>query len=164
MSLGVIALLLAGAAAGWLLLRLVKGDAPGGDHRTMTILKAVVWLGLVAGLFAARLMPLAFMVLLAAGSVMAIEIWKDRAIKSSEGAVDAPAGAKNVMTIKEAAAILGVEPGASGVEITTAYKKIITQLHPDKGGTNYLASKINEARDLMIKHAPANLSSDAPDR
>jgi len=150
MSLGLFALLFAVIAAGWLLLRVARGAAASASAN-ITVLKIVIWLGLVTVLFAARLWPLAFMVLLAAGGVMAIEMWRANSIA---GEVDAsplrpPAGP--AMTVEEAAAVLGVGADASVEEIRNAYKKLIAQIHPDKGGTDYLAAKINEARDLLLR-------------
>ncbi len=156
MSLGVLALLVSFGAALWLLYRLAKGEGKGGENRNMTIFKGVVWLGLVAALFAAKLWPLAFMVLIAAGGVMGIELWRDRAIREDESAhppVNNPARA--AMTEREAAEVLGLEEGASADEVRAAHKKLIGQIHPDKGGTDYLASKINEARDLLLRRLEA---------
>ncbi|MEM9618131.1 MAG: DnaJ domain-containing protein [Pseudomonadota bacterium] len=149
MSLGFIALLFAGAAAGWLLLRVAGGQAAGAD-KNIAVLKVIIWLGLAAVLFAARLWPLAFMVLLAAGGVMAIEMWRANAIRTDGDGGDTSLPVKQKMTRDEAAAVLGVASDASADEITAAYRKLITQIHPDKGGTDYLAAKINEARDLMM--------------
>lgn len=150
MSLGLVALFFAAAAAGWLLLRVARDDMAG-SNKTVTILKFVVWLGLSAVLFAAKLWPLAFMVLIAAGGVMAIEMWRSNAIQDNEtGAAGAPAATMQKMTLAEAAAVLGVTPDASADEITAAYRKLISQIHPDRGGTDYLAAKINEARELMM--------------
>jgi hypothetical protein len=148
--LGAIALILAASAAGWLLWRSAKGPAAG-DKRNVTILKGVVFLALAAALFAAKLFPLAFMVLVAAGAVTAIEIWRDRAIRT-EQAADAKARIPKVaMQPEEAASVLGVAVDASPDDIRAAHKKLIAQLHPDKGGTDYLAAKINDARDVLLK-------------
>lgn len=53
------------------------------------------------------------------------------------------------MSKREAALILGVSPSASKNKIKDAHKKIMIINHPDKGGSPYLAAKINEAKDLM---------------
>lgn len=147
---GAIALILAIGAAGWLLWRSAKGGG-GSNTRNVTILKGVVFLVLVAALFAAKLMPLAFMVLVAAGAITAIEIWRDRAIKTEEAADAAARIPKVAMQPAEAASVLGVPIDASPDDIRAAHKKLISQLHPDKGGTDYLAAKINDARDILLK-------------
>jgi DnaJ homolog subfamily C member 19 len=53
------------------------------------------------------------------------------------------------MSKREAALILGVSPTASKVKIKDMHKKIMLANHPDKGGSPYLAAKINEAKDMM---------------
>lgn len=53
------------------------------------------------------------------------------------------------MSKREAALVLGVSPTASKVKIKDAHKKIMLLNHPDRGGSPYLAAKINEAKDLM---------------
>jgi curved DNA-binding protein CbpA len=58
------------------------------------------------------------------------------------------------MTHDEAAAVLGVAMDADADKVRAAHKKLITQIHPDKGGTDYLAAKINEARDVMLARRP----------
>lgn len=151
MHFGLLVLVFAVAAAGLLLWRLTRGDISGGDTRNMTILKLVVWLGLTAALFAARLWPLAFMVLFAAGGVMAIELWREHNINEEKGRDRALEPIKKAMTEEEAASVLGLKPEASIDDIRAAHRKLIAQIHPDKGGTDYLAAKINEARDVMLK-------------
>lgn len=54
------------------------------------------------------------------------------------------------MTREDAYDILGLQPGASESEIKAAYHRIISALHPDKGGSNFLAAKVNEAKDLLL--------------
>lgn len=165
--LGGLALLLAAAAAVWALYRAGRTDGAkaGGQKRAVFILKLVVWLGVAAALLAAKLFPLALMVLLAAGGVTAIELWRDRAIGAdgADGASAIPgAGAarppvsKSVLALEEAAAILGVGVGASADEIRAAHRKLIGRLHPDKGGTDYLAAKINDARRVMLERLGAD--------
>lgn len=50
----------------------------------------------------------------------------------------------------EALAILGLKPGATTKEIEQAYKRLMSKLHPDKGGNDYLAQQLNQARDYLL--------------
>jgi len=54
------------------------------------------------------------------------------------------------ITRKEALDILGLDPSASPEDIILAHKKLMQKMHPDRGGSNYLAAKINEAKDFLI--------------
>jgi hypothetical protein len=65
---------------------------------------------------------------------------------------DAPSGqpGNGRMSRAEAAEMLGVELSASRDEIMAAHRRLIQRLHPDRGGTDYLASRLNEARDCLI--------------
>lgn len=54
-----------------------------------------------------------------------------------------------VMSRIEASRILGISPSSNSDKIKQAHKRIMVLNHPDKGGSPYLAAKINEAKDLL---------------
>lgn len=60
-------------------------------------------------------------------------------------------GLSGEMTQSDAYAILGLEEGASTEQIIAAHGRLIQRLHPDRGGSTFLAAKINQARDMLLR-------------
>lgn len=77
--------------------------------------------------------------------------WRDDAqADSGAGLGDAPGS--GTMTHQEAYQILGLEPGAGAAEIRQAHRRLMQRVHPDKGGSSFLAARINAAKDFLLKH------------
>lgn len=66
-----------------------------------------------------------------------------------------PQNTSSDMSTEEALSILGLDDNASEDDIVLAHRRLMAKLHPDKGGNDYLATKINQAKDYLIKHRQA---------
>jgi len=69
---------------------------------------------------------------------------------SARGEAGQPASAQGQMTREEAYAVLGLARGAGEDDIRRAHHDLMQKIHPDHGGTSYLATKINVARDTLL--------------
>jgi len=72
--------------------------------------------------------------------------WREHA----QGQGTAPPASTTAMTRDEALAILGLVKGADAEEIRAAHRRLMQRFHPDRGGSDYLAAKINEAKRLLL--------------
>jgi hypothetical protein len=78
--------------------------------------------------------------------------WREDLHANETRRQSAPPGSGGMST-QEAYQILGLEPGASEAEVREAHRRLMKQVHPDRGGSSALAAKINEAKDRILgKH------------
>jgi DnaJ-domain-containing protein 1 len=76
--------------------------------------------------------------------------WRENAERNAAGGQRrAPPSGK--MTDEEAYQILGLQPGASRDDIGRAHRALMKKLHPDQGGSTYLAARVNEAKDTLLR-------------
>jgi len=98
-------------------------------------------------------------------SARVLEAWLDRVHPGWQEEAEAPGqnwgsdhggaehgeyGQSAQITRAEALAVLGLPNGAGPEEIKAAHRRLIVLVHPDRGGTPYLAARLNQARDLLL--------------
>jgi hypothetical protein len=79
-----------------------------------------------------------------------LETYLDRLRPDWRQAADSGATAGEAMTRAQAYAILDLAPGANAAQIKEAHHRLMMKLHPDHGGSTFLAAQINRAKDMLL--------------
>ena len=131
------------------------------NAETKSLVKLIKWFSLILLMVGGVFLALTGRLNWAFASLPALFVWLTRfriaantfsafSRMTGRGNRDTGHSFKDQMDKKEALEILGLKEGASVEEIKKAHHKLITGLHPDHGGSTYLAAKINRAKDVLL--------------
>jgi DnaJ-domain-containing protein 1 len=88
-------------------------------------------------------------------SVSLLEAWLDRNRQewrnTWSGERKAQSNGTGSMTRDEAFSVLGLKPNATQQDIKDTHRRLMKEFHPDRGGSDYLAAKINQAKDILLQ-------------
>lgn len=141
-------LLVIGAALG--LFGLYKFFVSAPPKQIAAFLGAAVFFVLTAALFFMAVtgrLPAALALVIAIWP-LALAWWKAKHPRTPKAEKATPA---QPMSRREALEILGLPEKAASHEIEEAYKRLMLKVHPDQQGSDWMAAKLNEARDLLLK-------------
>ena len=77
--------------------------------------------------------------------------WREHAQQNAGPRSGRDATPSGKMTEQEAYQVLGLQPGAPEDEIGRAHRSLMKKLHPDQGGSTYLAARVNQAKDVLLR-------------
>lgn len=154
-------LLIAGIIGLLFFLRWIRKQPKNKQIQGLLILAAVVLVGLAV---TGRLHPIIAIIGAAvaslqkfAGLLRFVPLFKNLFTDTPLNNPDASDQTSNVspeikMSKEEAHRVLGVDDSATDDEIIEAHRKLIQKMHPDRGGNDYLAAKINQAKDYLLNN------------
>jgi DnaJ family protein C protein 19 len=144
---------------GGLTLFLFLGGLRAFERASVTTVKSLVaWVGALAGISLALLLFLSGRGGIALGALTLFGplIWQrwrashPAAAGGNQRQAPPPPRQQGNMTREEAYQVLGLHPGASEAEIRAAHLRLMRTAHPDSGGSDWLATRVNQARDVLL--------------
>lgn len=139
---------------GGLILFLLLGGLRAFERASVTSVKALfAWIAALGGLSLALLLILTGKGGIALGALtlfgpLIYQKWQAARGRRASGGPSRRASSQ--MTRQEAYEVLGLHPGASEAEIREAHRRLMRGAHPDAGGSDWLAVRINQARDILL--------------
>jgi hypothetical protein len=123
-----------------------------------TLKQLAIWIAAIGGLllailllFTGRLAGALPMLLLLGPLVWSwVKEGQQQARRSGGGQSAAPPRSSGPMSRAEAYQVLGLQPGATEDDIRAAHRRLMQGAHPDHGGSDWLAARINQARDVLL--------------
>jgi DnaJ homolog subfamily C member 19 len=142
---------------GVIVLFLLMGGLRAFERASVTSIKSLLtWVAALAGLSLALLLLLTGRGGMALGALMMFgpllwQKWQASQSRKVGGGSRSPPNRLGAMTRQEAYEVLGLQPGASKAEIREAHRRLMRGAHPDAGGSDWLASRVNQARDILLR-------------
>ena len=150
---------------GGLTLFLFLGGLRAFERASVTTIKSLVaWIAALGGIALALLLVLTGREAVALGALTMFgpliwQRWRASRQASTSGSrrqqapPPPPPRRGGNMTPEEALEVLGLRPGASEAEIRAAHHRLMRTAHPDSGGSDWLATRVNLARDVLLGRA-----------
>ena len=143
---------------GGVVLFVLMGGARAFERASVTTIKSfLAWVAALGGIVLALLLILTGRGGIALGPLVMFgpllyRKWQESRAKAIGGGGSAapPPNRPGAMSRKEAYEVLGLRQGASEAEIRDAHRRLMRGAHPDAGGSDWLASRVNQARDILL--------------